>query len=159
MLFVGCTVVSLEIPKNSISYELHKSSDFDYSGKLTVNELPDGLLEFEIQPQGTKGNADTEYLTHLHFGSYDSPNAPIAMVLEPVNSSNLKSTTVLNELSDGTKLSFEGLGNFLGHAKVHLDKEGPDYKVILAAGNIGSSAISEKPFNANDITMCNSELP
>ena len=70
----------------------------------------------------------------------------------------MKSTTVLNELSDGTKLSFEGLGDFLGHVKVHLNKEGPDYKVILAAGNIGSSAISEKPFNANDITMCNSEL-
>tara|TARA_R110002020_G_scaffold318750_7_gene534421 strand:- start:42 stop:341 length:300 start_codon:yes stop_codon:yes gene_type:complete len=77
----GCTVVSPEIPNNSISYELHKSSDFDYSGKLTVNELPDGLLEFEIQLQGAKGKADTEYLTHLHFGSYDSPDAPIAMYL------------------------------------------------------------------------------
>lgn len=154
LLLVGCSDENPDVAMNSIRYDLYSASDFDYSGQLTINELPDGLLEFVVQLEGATGNGQTEYLTHLHFGSYDSPDAPIAMVLQPVNSSNLKSTTLLSELSDGTKLTFEKLKTFSGHVKIHLDKEGPDYEVILAAGNIGLAQIENSLFDKEKMTLC-----
>ncbi|WP_339880833.1 hypothetical protein [uncultured Algoriphagus sp.] len=154
MYFSGCTIENPEVPKNSISYELYQASDFDFSGVLTVNELADGLLEFVIQLDGTKGNGQTEYLTHLHFGSYNSPDTPIALVLQPVNSASLKSTTILSELSDGSELTYEKIQSFSGHVKIHLDKEGPDYEVILAAGNIGLSQVENSLFDKEAITLC-----
>ncbi|MEP1258131.1 hypothetical protein, partial [Algoriphagus sp.] len=122
-----------------LEYELNKTSEFDYTGNVTIKELTDGNLELTIQLVGAKSNSATSFPAHLHFGSYTDPEAPMALMLNPVNGADLQSKTILGELMSGDKLSFEEMKNFDGHIKVHLASEGPDYQVILVAGNVGSN--------------------
>jgi hypothetical protein len=136
-----------------IEFELFKSSDFDFSGRLLVQELRTGDVAFTIQLAGAK-SADISYPAHLHFGGYDMADAPIAHLLTPVSGTNLKSVTILNTLSDGTKVSFDQMKNFEGHIKIHLANEGPDYGVILVAGNIGAKFNSELGFDPSKIAVC-----
>jgi len=77
---------------------------------------------------------------------YDEPNAVIAAMLNPVNSATLKSTTIIKELTDGSKLDFESFKTFQGHIKVHLASDGPDYKVILVSGHVGNNSIRSSKF-------------
>jgi hypothetical protein len=88
----------------------------------------------------------------LHFGGYDQANAPIAHLLNPLPAAQLTSTTQLGKLSDGRNLKFEDLSNFDGHVKIHLANEGPEYAVILVAGNIGAKARAE--FDPHRIAVC-----
>ena len=137
-----------------LEYQLYKASDFDYSGTLTVRELSDGNLELIIQLIGQTSSSSTTFPTHLHYGSYTDPEAPMAYMLTPVDGLSLKSKTVLGTLMNGTKLSFEDMKTFDGHVKVHLASEGPDYKVILAAGDIGSNLDEQRGFDAELMTIC-----
>ena len=134
-----------------LNYELFKSSEFDFSGTLKVRELQEGSLEFFIKLNGSKANSDNAYPAHLHFGSYDQANAPIAFMLNPVSARSLESLTILKTLSDGTELTFEGVKLFEGHLKIHLANEGPDYQVILVAGNVGGNSTA---FSLEKMAMC-----
>lgn len=136
-----------------IEFELFKSSGFDFNGTLLVQELTTGGVEFTIQLEGAKSNT-ISYPAHLHFGSYDQADAPIAQLLTPVSGSDLKSKTVLNTLSDGSKVSFEQIKSFDGHVKIHLANEGPDYQVILVAGNVGANFNAELGFDPSKIAVC-----
>ncbi|SEG19126.1 hypothetical protein [Algoriphagus boritolerans] len=138
-----------------LKYTLHQSSEFDYTGILTIREYPNKEIELDIQLiwEGSR-NASINFPAHLHFGSYDTPDAPIAVMLNPVNSMSLRSATRIEELSDGSRLDFESFQNFDGHVKVHLASEGPDYKVILVAGNVGSNFNSELGFDPSKIAIC-----
>ncbi|MBB6327990.1 hypothetical protein FHS59_003633 [Algoriphagus iocasae] len=139
---------------NKVSYDLNKASDYEYSGVLEVGELPNGELELEIKLYGATGNQSVTFPTHLHFGSYDTPDAEMAAMLNPINANTLTSRTILPQLADGTKLTFEDFKSFDGHIKVHLASEGPDYQVILVAGNVGSNVDLSQGFNPDKITMC-----
>ena len=135
-----------------LEYELHRSSDFDYSGLLTIREMNGGKLEINLQLDGVKSSSPVDFPTHLHFGAYDQADAPIAFLLNPVSSVDLRSKTILGELSDGTELDFDGMKNFDGHIKVHLANEGPDYQVILVAGNLGVNDTLE--FDLSKMAVC-----
>lgn len=137
-----------------LEFELFKSSDFNYSGNLTVNELTGGDLEFEIQLDGAKSQDEYVFPAHLHFGGYDAADAPIAYLLNSVSAKDLKSVTVLGQLSDGTTLNFEAMKAFDGHLKVHLANDGPDYEVILVAGNVGGNLSNEASFDPSKIAVC-----
>ncbi len=137
-----------------LEFELFKSSDFDYNGTLTVKELRDGNLEFDIQLAGAKASSGYSFPAHLHFGGYDQADSPIAFLLNPVSADDLGSSTVLGELSDGSQLTFEQMKSFDGHIKIHLANEGPDYGVILVAGNVGSNFNSELGFDPSKIVVC-----
>ncbi|MBN3582386.1 hypothetical protein JYB64_08300 [Algoriphagus aestuarii] len=139
---------------NKVSYVLNKASDYEYSGVLQVGELPNGELELEIRLYGAAGSQNINFPAHLHFGSYDTPDAEMAAMLTSVNGNTLTSRTILPQLADGTKLTFEDFKSFDGHIKVHLASEGPDYKVILVAGNVGSNADLLQSFNPEKITIC-----
>ena len=136
-----------------IEFELFKSSDFDFNGILLVRELTTGNVEFTIQLEGAK-SSNISYPAHLHFGGYEQADAPIAQLLTPVSGADLKSVTVLNTLSDGSKVSFDWMKSFDGHVKIHLANEGPDYGVILVAGNVGSNFNSESVFDPSKIAVC-----
>jgi hypothetical protein len=136
-----------------IEFELYKSSDFNFNGTLLVQELTTGNVEFTIQLEGAK-SSNISYPAHLHFGSYDQADAPIAQLLTPVSGTDLKSVTILNTLSDGSKVSFDQMKSFDGHIKIHLANEGPDYGVILVAGNIGANFNSELGFDPSKIAVC-----
>lgn len=137
-----------------LEYDLFKSSDFNYSGKITVNELIDKSLEFKIVLSGASSTSLEEYPAHLHFGGYDQEEAPIAAILNPISSKDLKSVTILNQISDGTIVDFDAIRNFKGHVKVHLAADGPDYGVILVAGNVGNTVFAQSQFDRSKVAVC-----
>lgn len=140
-----------------LKYDLFQGSEYEYTGKLTVREYPDKKIELAIKLTGNGTQSSSiEYPAHLHFGSYDNPDAPMAFMLNPVKSLTLSSQTRLEELTDGTTLDFESFQDFKGHVKVHLASEGPDYKVILVAGNVGALVEESSNFDAVQIATCSS---
>lgn len=152
---MGCSETESEIyTGNQRNYELFKSSDFDFSGSVEVKELVAGGLEFSIALAGPKGESSINYPAHLHFGGIEQPNVIIAAMLNPVNSPTLKSTTTINELTDGTKLNFKSFETFQGHIKVHLTSDGPDYKIILVSGHVGKNFIRSSNFDRSKIAVC-----
>jgi hypothetical protein len=141
-----------------LEYQLYKSSEFDYTGSITVRELSDGNLELTLQLVGATSSSSTTFPAHLHFGNYSNPDAQIAFMLNSVSGSDLQSTTILGELMGGNKLTFEDMKSFDGHVKVHLASEGPDYKVILVAGNVGSNADESVKFDPTQMTLCSPDF-
>ncbi len=136
----------------SVEFELFQASSYAYKGTIEFKELVDGNLELALRMDGAKSASAYTYPAHLHFGGYDQANAPIAHVLNPLPAAQLTSTTQLGKLSDGRSLKFEDLKNFDGHVKIHLANEGPEYAVILVAGNIGAKARAE--FDPDRIAVC-----
>lgn len=143
---------------NQLDFELFQSSTYDFRGNLEVKELTNGSLEFKIRMDGAKSYGDYSYPAHLHFGSYDQADAPIAHLLNPVSAKNLESVTVIGTLSDGSTLTFDQLKTFDGHVKIHLANEGPDYGVILVAGNVGSNFNPELGFDPSKIAICGKDF-
>jgi hypothetical protein len=141
-----------------LEYKLNKSSDFDFTGMLTVSELSDGNVELTVQLVGAKSSSATTFPAHLHFGNYSDSDAPIAIMLNAVSGADLQSRTILGELTNGRKLSFEDIKNFDGHVKIHLANEGPDYSVILVAGNVGSNFDESQEFDAAQMTVCSPDF-
>jgi hypothetical protein len=139
---------------NQLEFELFQSSTYDFKGNLEVKELRGGGLEFTLRMDGSKAYTDYSYPAHLHFGSYDQADAPIAHLLNPVSAKNLESVTVLGTLSDGSKLTFGQMKSFDGHVKIHLANDGPDYGVILVAGNVGGNFNPELGFDPSKIAVC-----
>lgn len=154
-VFGSCTDSDPEIYAGQrLDFDLFKSSDFEYTGTLTVQELTDKSLEFTLLLQGVSSTSLVEYPAHLHFGGYDQVDAPIAAILNSVPAKGLKSVTILDQISNGNKLDFDAIRNFNGHIKVHLAADGPDYEVILVAGNIGSVVLDQSEFDRGKIAVC-----
>lgn len=139
---------------NELEYTLHQTSDFSYSGKLSVREKMGGELELAIELQGKKGDEAYFFPAHLHFGAYDSEDAPMAFMLEPIDIRTLKSTTILGTLSDQRNLTFEEFNVLDGHIKVHLADSGPEYQIILVAGNVGVNDNDPVNFDKEKMTVC-----
>jgi hypothetical protein len=154
-LFVSCSKdKDSPYTRNELQYNLYQSSDFNYTGTLSVKELVGGELELTIELIGNKGNTEYFFPAHLHFGTYDDPNAPIAYLLNPIDIKSLRSVTILGQLSSGTKLNFNEFRNFDGHVKIHLADSGPEYQVILTAGNIGINDNRPEAFIKENMTLC-----
>jgi hypothetical protein len=154
MLF-SCTEKEENLtPSNEISYNLYQGSDFEYTGKVTVQELPDGNVQLSLRLNGARSEESYFFPAHLHFGTYDAIDSPIAYLLEPVDIRTLESVTVLGPLSNGQQLTFEAFRQFDGHIKIHLADSGPEYQIILSAGNIGKNDNSPEAFNMEQMTLC-----
>jgi hypothetical protein len=143
---------------NELTYNLYQGSDFDYTGKVQIKELLNGDLELTLELNGEKNNDPYYFPAHLHFGSYDSADSPIAFQLIPVDIRTLKSETILAQLSDGSKLKFAHLNSFDGHIKIHLADSGPEYQVILSVGNIGTNDNSPQAFKRDEMSICSPYL-
>jgi hypothetical protein len=136
----------------SLEVDLFQASTYAYKGKVEFKEVVGGSLELSIRLDGAKSITGDTFPAHLHFGSYDQADAPIAQILNPVSSRMLESTTQLGTLSDGRNLKFDDLAAFDGHIKIHLTNEGPDYSVILVAGNLGPK--SKAKFDPYQVAVC-----
>ncbi|MCL6258187.1 hypothetical protein M3O96_03760 [Aquiflexum sp. TKW24L] len=143
---------------NELTYNLYQGSDFAYTGKVQIKELLNGDLELTLELNGEKNKDPYYFPSHLHFGSYDSADSPIAFQLDPVDIRTLKSVTILGRLSDGSKLQFADLDTFDGHIKVHLADSGPEYQVILSVGNIGTNDNSPQAFKRDEMSICSPYL-
>ncbi|SHM72884.1 hypothetical protein SAMN04488057_103104 [Cyclobacterium lianum] len=144
---------------NRISYDLYQSSDFNFDGKATFQELENGDIELLVELFGAPSADPYFYTGHLHFGSFDQAEAPIAHLLNPIDSRTLSSRTIIGRLSDGSDLNVEDLIDFDGHIKIHLADQGPDYNIILASGNIGKNDNSREAFNSSKLSLCVPHFP
>jgi len=152
-LMVGCGSGQEDIyTQNSISYPLVAGSDFDYQGVVTAREIRAGGVELELVLTGQKSSEPYFYPAHLHMGTYDSPNAPMAQMLAPVDARTLESKTVITQLHDGSAMDYNRFISFDGHIKVHLAEDGPDYNTILVIGNVGANA--NMRIELDKMTMC-----
>lgn len=138
--------------QNFISYPLIAGSDFEFSGVANVRELRGGGVELELLLSGEKTSQPYFYPAHLHFGAYDSPVAPMAQMLSPVDARTLESKTIITQLHDGSVMDYDRFTNFDGHIKVHLAEDGPDYNTILVVGNVGANATLS--INLEKMTFC-----
>lgn len=133
----GLTGRQIEYPLSSAN------SAYLYEGTAVFKEMETGGLEITIQLSGDRGEEAYYFPAHLHFGVYDTPEAPMAAMLNPVDIRTLKSVTVVDKLSSGGSFQFDDLKDFDGHIKVHLADDGPDYHVILVTGNIGKNKTTD----------------
>ncbi|MTI21874.1 hypothetical protein E1176_12650 [Fulvivirga sp. RKSG066] len=138
---------------NEVTYVLEPGSEFPIAGTAVFKERTNGDLEVIIQLTGTDGAI--EHPTHLHYGDISTPDAEMALALNPVKGETGQSITIFNQLIDETSFGYEELQAFDGHIKVHQDG-GPNKQVILAYGNVGSSAKSQNNGRV-EIAVCKSE--
>lgn len=125
-----------------LEYALYQVNvEYAYSGKVIFSELLSGEIEVKIQLIGERGDDSYFFPAHLHYGAFGDADAPMAAMLNPVDMQTLESVTILGKLVKGEILKFDDLHQFDGHVKVHLADEGPDYHLILVAGNIGSNLL------------------
>jgi hypothetical protein len=123
-----------------IKYKLlSANSEYPYEGTALFREMETGSVEITIQLSGDRGDVAYYFPAHLHYGVYGMPDAPMAAMLNPLDLRTLKSETIIDKLSSGEAFRFDDLEDFDGHIKVHLADDGPDYHVILVAGNIGKN--------------------
>lgn len=126
---------------------------YHYEGTAVFKEMKAGGVEITVELSGERGDAAYYFPAHLHYGEYDRPEAPMAAMLSPVDIRTLKSVTTVEKLSSGETFRFDDLEDFDGHIKVHLADDGPDYHVILVAGNIGKNKATDALI-MNKIPLC-----
>ena len=137
-----------------ITYPLSSANTaYLYEGNALFKELENGGVEVTLQLAGNRGDEAYYFPAHLHHGVYNMPEAPMAAMLNPVDIRTLKSVTVVERLSSGEAFNFDDLEKFDGHIKVHMADDGPDYHVILVAGNIGKNRM-EEGLSMAQITLC-----
>ena len=119
-------------------------------GSVTFRERVDKgvTIEISMDPTGSAG----VHPAHLHYGTFDVPDAEMAAMLTSVEASTGESLTAIYKFLDETAVSYTDLLDFDGSIKIHLD-DGPNKKVVIAAANIGINAsmdISEVELTIND---------
>lgn len=152
-VFFGCqeNETASELTGNEEVYTLVAGSERPISGTVTFKERKDGSTVIHVQIDAT-GN--TQHPVHLHDGTVSDPDAEVAALLTSVDGNTGKSQTIFTTLADGTVLTYDQLINRVACIKIHLGDSGPERDVILAAGNIGSSASAR---TSGDIAVCKSK--
>ena len=135
-------------------YELEQSSQFPIEGTATFVERRDGKVEIQIKLSGTEG--DIEHPAHLHYGDLSTPDAEVALLLQPILGATGESITITDKLNDESLLTYDRILTFDGHIKVHQDG-GPNKSTILASGNIGSAYTKNSSGGRQKISTCKME--
>ncbi|GJM28527.1 MAG: hypothetical protein DHS20C17_11620 [Cyclobacteriaceae bacterium] len=154
MSFIACEEDDVDVSEftgNEMVYNLTpESTYYNGSGSVTIKERVDQgvTIEIAMDPTGSGGS----HPAHLHYGTFDVPDAEMAAMLIPVDASTGLSVTTIYMFLDETEISYNQLIDFDGSIKVHLD-DGPNKKVVIAATNIGINA----SMNISDIAVCSSE--
>ncbi|QDH80138.1 hypothetical protein FKX85_14270 [Echinicola soli] len=122
---------------NILTYDLHTvSTEYGYTGEAIFKEFSNGTgIEVTIQLYGDASEDEYYFPAHLHYGAYEAgAHAGMADMLNNVDIRPLRSVTVLegHSLADLMEDDY--------HIKVHLAASGPEYDVILVAGNVGRAA-------------------
>jgi hypothetical protein len=129
------------------------------SGLVVIKERSDGRAQIEITLNNVLTNA--LHPVHFHFGSLDD-NGEVATFLTLLKEEDGigKSTTILDQLDDGTSLSFSQLIEFDGSIKIHFEASGPMENKILASSNIGVNTPDNQAYliGLKNITICNTDF-
>ena len=128
------------------------------NGTLLIKERKGGAAQVEITLNGVINNAN--HPVHLHFGSL-ADDGNIATLLNPIEEKDGvgKSSTILNELENGSTISYSDLLTFDGSIKIHFEASGPMKDEILGSTNIGLNADQNSAYLSGEksITICNSD--
>jgi len=156
LFFVACSTdddMTTEFTGNEMVYNLTPESTY-YSGSGTVTfreRIDNGVtIDIAMDPTGSGGT----HPAHLHYGTFDIPDAEMAAMLTPVDATTGTSSTTIYKFLDDTEVTYNDLMNFDGSIKVHLD-DGANKKVVIAATNIGLNA----SMDISDIASCSSKQP
>lgn len=153
--FVACSEddnVS-EFTGNEMVYNLTpESTYYDGSGTVTIKERVDQGITIDIamDPTGSGG----AHPAHLHYGTFDVPDAQMAAMLNPVDAVTGTSSTTIYKFLDDTEVTYNDILSFDGSIKVHLD-DGANKTVVIAATNIGINA----SMDIGDIAICSNKEP
>ena len=157
VFFLACT--SSEETKDiytgeSVSYSLFSGSDVGSAGEVEFKERTDGSVDVIITLDQYNGRES--FPVHLHYGDLSNPDAPQATLLSNFSGEKGQSITNVKTLADESLFTIERARNFDGSIKIHLGDTGPDYDVIISAGNIGSN--ESKGFNLQGIAVCGEDI-
>ena len=147
--------VASEFTGNQTVYALQAASDYPISGTVTFRERKDASTTIDIALTGVTDN--DQHPVHLHLGDLTTANANIAALLMPVTGKDGKSSTKVSQLSDESTVTYADLIALAACVKIHLGSTGAEADVILAAGNIGSSAAKSTPGGRLGIAVCKSK--
>ena len=144
-------VTELEFTGNELVYDLTVDPQYyNGEGTVTFKERTDQGLTIDISMDATGSGG--LHPAHLHYGTFDVPDAEMAVMLNPVDASTGNSTTTVYKLLDGSNITYSDILRFDGSIKVHMD-DGPNKSIVLAATNIGSNA----SMDISGIAVCSSE--
>ncbi len=151
-VFLACSTSEETDPYtgNTMSYSLFSGSDVGSAGEVQFMERKDKSVDVIVKLDQYSGKEN--YPVHLHYGDLSDPNAPQATLLSNFDGENGQSITNIVRLADESLFTFDRVEDFNGSVKIHLADTGPDYDVIISAGNIGSNEI--KGFNLQAIAIC-----
>ena len=138
----------------SVTYSLFSGSDVGSAGEVEFRERKDGSVDIIITLDAFSGSG--KYPVHLHYGDLSNPDAPQATLLDDFDGKTGKSITNIRQLADESAFDLNRAKSFDGSIKIHLDYTGPDYDVIISAGNIGSN--ESKGFNLQSIANCGQQV-
>jgi hypothetical protein len=137
-----------------ITYSLFSGSEAGSAGEVQFKERTDESIDVIVKLDQYTGNEN--FPVHLHFGDLSNPDAPQATLLSNFDGEKGESRTNIVRLADESLFTFDRIPGFNGSVKIHLADTGPDYDVIISAGNIGSNEI--KGFNLQSIAVCSNVI-
>ncbi len=128
----GCSKDDAPELTESKVFQLRYVDDPSLLGKVIIKKNTDGSSTVSLQLNGTSTEVHPAY---IYYNSL-AQGGPIAITLDPCGC--VESNTVVTELDNGQKISYEELINFNGHVKIHHTFQ--KIETILLNGNIGSNA-------------------
>jgi hypothetical protein len=146
-------IVDSDLTGKQLLYPLYKSSAFDVSGSVAIQQKKDGSARIVVNLKGLTGN-DIQFPVHLHFGGNDLPDAELAAQLNPVDVATGKSVTDIYLLTNEAPITYQDFAQFAGSIKIHLAETGEGRKIILASGNIGKLYSSSTIPQNQPIAIC-----
>ena len=149
------SVAVADFTGNEMVFALDQASDFNVSGTATFKERVDGTALVLIVLQGTEGEAKLP--AHLHLGDIKTPDADIAVLLNPVVATSGISETSVTKLADDRQVTYQELLQLEASIKIHLSDTGPERDIILAGGNVGMLATKTVPGGRVGMAVCKSE--
>ncbi len=144
-----------EFTGNEATYPLAAGNDYAVYGHVTFKERTDGSTLAVVQVSGTEGNR--LHPVHLHRGDIATPDAEIALLMNPVQGATGRSETLIRRLADETPVTYAELISMHASVKIHLAESGPERDIILAGGNIGTAYSRPDGRMRAEIAVCKSE--
>ena len=152
---LGVLVAQGDIGQNMLtgmteSYDLAEAKVAGISGKVTFKERKNGEALAELKLTGTSAGGD--HPAHIHANTVVEGGS-ILLSLNNVDGATGMSLTNINQLDDGTAVTYSDLVNFNGYVQVHNSET--DLGTPIARGDIGQNALTgnKKEYALNEVNM------
>ncbi|MBD8487135.1 CHRD domain-containing protein [Echinicola sp. CAU 1574] len=116
-------------------YTLNSVAGSGVTGTVTFTRQDDGTTQISIVLTGTA--AGDMHPSHIHANSA-AEGGGIVIDLTDVDGASGMSETIVDEMNDGTPITYQELINFDGYVNVH--KSASELSTLVAQGDIGSNA-------------------